>query len=237
MIGRQLGVLVGAAALLGGCNLAKTLLNELQKEESSTSAEEVDPAPAPDAPAAGETNAQAGDPSPTEPSADAGEAEPANRKATNEAAVKRFDDEKKLDSLPLAERKGKIFAEAVELLEEPPKGKVVATLPKGTELERLSEHQDHTLVLVENPKGQEESLLLGWVSSAALADAGSEPQTTAPAPSPPPPKTTPLPKPKPPTPIAPPKPKPTPPPKADPPEESSDSKKKKKKKKKGETLQ
>lgn len=234
----QIPMLVGWAALsvLSGCNLAKTLLDELSGDGTA----EVSAEPTTEEPAAPTPS----DVPNTAPPTDEPATEETLQAASNEADIERFDAETKLDG-DADERQASISLDGARLLESPPDGALVRTLPKATEVERVALHEGHTLVLVANPE-QKEQRLLGWVVDSSLSQPGDAPSTppagtnpppaqsapVAPSPKPvPAPVTSPKPLPSPsppPTQVNPPKPAPQPPPDTEP--------KKKKKKKVGEKL-
>ncbi len=228
-LGKSFGVnLLAAMLLLGGCDKARSLI-------SGGSEGEATPSPEPEQPTA------ATDDGAKEQAEEA--AEPAEPKPVNEADVKRFDDEQ---AVPEDIKSGEVFAETSVLLDAPEGGKVIATLTKGTKLEKSAEHGKHTLVIAPNPDKPNE-LLLGWLDRGALLEiaptsssataeepTAEEPSVapTTPPPTTPPPSTKPTPpKPPPPKTVAPkPSPKPTPKPAPAPAPTP-----KKKKKKKGDT--
>jgi hypothetical protein len=192
------------ACNLCACNLARNLLAELNEEqgeepqlggegtEPGAEAADTDPGAREPTPLPAAETAKAGTP-------DAEERDTPSARAVNEAFVKRFDDEVTLDTVVEDERKAEVLADETPLMLEPPQGKVAATLPTKTAVEKVATHTEYTLVRAANPDNPTE-LLMGWLPSAALEPsiptaaprAPSQPGASNPAPPKTiPPKTTP----------------------------------------------
>src|SRR5690606_25574408 len=136
-IGKSFGVnLVAAVLVLAGCDQARSLM-------AGASADEDTPTAEPEKSAADGTEAS------EEAKPEEQVAKPAEPKPVNEAQVKRFDDEQ---AVPADINSGQVFAETSVLLDAPEGGKVIATLTKGTKLEKSAEHGKHTLVIATNPE-------------------------------------------------------------------------------------
>ena len=83
--------------------------------------------------------------------------------AVNEADIKRFDDEQKLE----APADTKVKDKASTIIKEPPNGAVVALLQPGTEVKALAQREEFTLVAFQNPAKPEETLM-GWTKAEAV---------------------------------------------------------------------
>ena len=76
---------------------------------------------------------------------------------TNGANVARFGDEVKIDKVVAV-----ILSSNAQVREDPAGGKLFATIPKGTSVTELAEHEGHVLIVFDNPKTPSEKLS-GWV--------------------------------------------------------------------------
>jgi hypothetical protein len=99
----------------------------------------------------------------------AASAEVAAINAVNEAEIKRFDDEEKLD----APADTKLKDKAANVVKEPPSGDLVAVLQPGTEVKALAERDGFTLLAFDNPTKPGE-VLMGWTKTETI-----EPVATA----------------------------------------------------------
>lgn len=167
-------MLVWAACGLFGCNTIKGLIGG-DKETPTTESE-----PAPEASA--EATAAATEAAPEETAPDtsasaAASAEVAAINAVNEAEIKRFDDEQKLEVPADTKLKDK----ATNVVKEPPSGDLVAVLQPGTEVKALAERDGFTLLAFDNPTKPGE-VLMGWTKTDTVepvaAAASAEPIPT-----------------------------------------------------------
>lgn len=167
-------MLVCSACGLFGCNTIKGLLGggeEAPKTESE---------PTPEATA--EATAAATEAAPEETAPDtsasaAASAEVVAINAVNEAEIKRFDDEQKLEVPADTKLKDK----ATNVVKEPPAGDLVAVLQPGTEVKALAEREGFTLLAFDNPTKPGE-VLMGWTKTDTIepvaAAASAEPAPT-----------------------------------------------------------
>ncbi len=112
----------------------------------------------------------------TSSSSDAGTAPPSStQEATNAADVTRFPDEEPFGPTAV------VAQDKTAVRTAPGGGDLVATLPAGVDVTKLSAHGTDDLVCFEDPKGGRH--LMGWVPQSALQDA----TPPGPPPAPPPP--------------------------------------------------
>ncbi|AKV04525.1 hypothetical protein AKJ09_11188 [Labilithrix luteola] len=107
------------------------------------------------------------------PAADAAVAPAPAPAAKNAASVARFPGE-----TPIPNEATKVAAASASVRTTPKAGSVVATLAKGTEVNKIAEYQDCELVTFADPKDAS-SVLMGWVTkdaftaTATVTDAGT----------------------------------------------------------------
>lgn len=93
--------------------------------------------------------------------------------AVNESEMTRYPDEKPVDHAPLtAEAGGSLRTQAG------PGGDSVIVLKRGTEVEKVAEHEGYYLVIADDPKDPARKLM-GWVAESAFSGAAphrSEPE-------------------------------------------------------------
>jgi hypothetical protein len=173
--------LVGVASLgllqLASCNTIKGILGGDKDKKETTEAEPTTAAvassTAPSEPSVAPTGSAEAEAS---ASAAASAAVP-QIQAANEADVKRFDDETKLD----APQDTKLKEKVANVIKEPPAGELVAVLQPGTAVKTLSERDGFTLLAFENP-GKPGEFLMGWTKSVdvePVAAASAAPTPTA----------------------------------------------------------
>ena len=92
-----------------------------------------------------------------------------NAEAVNASEMARYPDEKPVDHAPLtvAEQSANLRTQAGT------SGDLVVVLKKGTEVQKLAEHEGFYLVLADDPKDSSRKLM-GWVSENAFESAPSE---------------------------------------------------------------
>ncbi|MFO0676731.1 MAG: hypothetical protein U0169_09360 [Polyangiaceae bacterium] len=100
------------------------------------------------------------------PQAAADPAAAAEKKPVNEAAVKRYPNEKTLGG-----ETSTVSARAANAMEGHP-GDIIAVLQQGTAVKRVAEHEGFVLVSFANPADANERML-GWVTKSAVAPPGS----------------------------------------------------------------
>jgi hypothetical protein len=90
------------------------------------------------------------------------DAAPAGPEATNEADVAHFPDETKLDRVAASTE-----AHATNVRKSPPNGAVITSLPKGTNVVQLAQHEKFFLISFDDPKDATKRLE-GWVIQDAF---------------------------------------------------------------------
>jgi hypothetical protein len=95
--------------------------------------------------------------------------------AVNQSEMTRYPDEKPVDHAPLTTESGGMMR-----TQAGPGGDLVIVLKKGTEVEKIAEHEGYYLVLADDPKDATHKLM-GWISESAFSGGGSlhrtEPET------------------------------------------------------------
>src|SRR5580704_2467026 len=96
--------------------------------------------------------------------------------AVNESEMTRYPDEKPVDHAPLTAESGGMMR-----TQAGPGGDLVIILKKGTEVQKVAEHEGYYLVLADDPK-ESTHKLMGWIAESAFGGGGGPLHRTEPEP-------------------------------------------------------
>ncbi len=87
--------------------------------------------------------------------------------AVNQSEMTRYPDEKPIDHAPLTTESGGMMRTQAGA-----GGDLVVVLKKGTEVQKIAEHESYYLVLADDPKDATHKLM-GWIAESAFSGGGS----------------------------------------------------------------